>query len=178
MRQTKASKHKQQRTDDVAKLKLGNLGDVFAVLDRDLAENEQQAQRLQDVGHMSCCGAPGPHCEIAIVASGKLVRIDAQVDVPDEVAAVASHEAEYGVKSNAWTPAQSTHREANAIWPENVGRDEIETSSVSMYLGITPGVFLYLQAPQDAVRKARLAFVHSSSEISILLSLLAKFTSV
>jgi hypothetical protein len=98
--------------------------------------------------------------------------------VPDEIATVASHEAEHGVKSNAWTPTQSTHCEANAVWPENVGRDEVETFSISMVLGITPGVFLYLQPPQDAVRNARLAFVHSSSEISILLSLLAKFTSV
>ncbi len=84
----------QQGTDDITEAEFGDLAYVLAVLDCNLTEEEEEAQSLHDVGHVAGSRAPGTKGKIAIVAAWELVAVEAKVDVPDQIAGVASHEAE------------------------------------------------------------------------------------
>ena len=86
--------NEQQRTDDVAKAEFGDLAYILAVLDCHLAEEEEEAQCLHDVGHVAGSRAPGTKGKIAVVAAGEFVAVKAKENMPDQIAGVASHEAE------------------------------------------------------------------------------------
>lgn len=92
---------KQQGADNVAQPELGHLRDVLAELDCNLTQEEQQAESLADVRDVAGRLAPGPHCEITIVARGEFVAVDAEEHAPDQIARIASHETEDGVEGDS-----------------------------------------------------------------------------
>ena len=81
---------------------------------------------MHHVGHIAGRLAPGTKAKIAVVAARELVAVEAKVNMPDQIARVASHETEDGVQNYSRTPAKCANGEPYAVRAENVGRDEVE----------------------------------------------------
>ena len=101
LREEEAGANENHRTDSIAKTKPGHLRNVLAELDGDLTENEKQRERLHDVGDIASGGTPGSEREITVVPCREFMAIDAEENVPEEVAGVAGHEAKDSIQCNA-----------------------------------------------------------------------------
>ena len=113
---------------------------ILTVLDGHLSEDEEQAQRLEDIRHVTRCCAPGPKGEISIITAREFIAVEPKVSMPDEVAGVASHEAEDSVQGHSGTPAKRAQRKPNAIRTKDVCRDEVERSARGRSAHRTTGV--------------------------------------
>lgn len=91
---------KQDGADNVAKLEHRHLRDILAVLDGDLAQDEQETECLNDVGYVSSRSAPCSEAKISIVSCWKFVAVDAEEDVPDQVARISCHKTKDCIESN------------------------------------------------------------------------------
>ena len=64
--QAEADDDEQKRADDVAEAEFGDLTDVLAVLDGDLARDEEEGEGLEEVGHVAGDGSAGAEGQVAL----------------------------------------------------------------------------------------------------------------
>ena len=110
-----AHQYENDAADGVAEAEFGHLADALPVLDDDLAEDEEEEEGLQHVDQVPRGRAEDAKGQVAVVAHGELVRVQAQEGHPEQVAAVAGHEAEDRVQRHAGAPAQGAEGEADAV---------------------------------------------------------------